>query len=249
MRITALFLLLILFLFLYGQKAISIEQIKAITMTNENWKIDFSNLNSGAGKPSGSGTSVSFTTGQIAPGLYTGANFKVRAGFQYIYSIIPFRFSISNIDINFGTLTATNPVTRTNTLTISNGSAFGYNVTAYENHQLLSPANGNVIPDTTCDNGLCTQNTSALWTNTLTYGFGYRCDDVVSTDCSTDFTTSDYYKQFADQSANETPGVVMVGTNVGRNKEAQITYKVNISGTQPAGQYSNVIVYIATPTF
>lgn len=249
MRLAAVFLLIITLLLLAGQKIIRIDQMLAITMTNDNWKIDFSNLNSGAGKPSGSGTSVSFTTGQIAPGLYTGANFKVRAGFQYIYSIIPFRFTISNLDINFGTLTATNPVTRTNMLTVSNGSAFGYNVTAYENHQLLSPANGSVIPDTTCDNGLCTQNTSALWSNTLTYGFGYRCEDVVGTDCSTDFTTSDYYKQFADLSANETPGIVMVGANVGRNKQAQITYKVNISGTQVAGQYSNVVTYIATPTF
>jgi hypothetical protein len=41
---------------------------------------------------------------------------------------------------------------------------------------------------------------------------------------------------------------VMTGANVGRNKQVQITYKANISGTQPGGNYRNVITYIATPT-
>lgn len=235
--------------FLVGQKVIKIDQITAFTMRNDSWKIDFGNLNMTSGQKSNSNYTLTDTVGQIAPGLYTGTNYTVKAGFQYIYSIIPFRFTISQLDINFGTLTATNPVTRTNTLTISNGSAFGYTVTAFENHQLLSPSTGQVIPDTTCDNGLCTENTSAAWTSTLTYGFGYRCDDVVDTDCSSDFNNATYFKQFADLSANETPGTVMTGTNVGRTKEADITYKVNISGTQVAGQYSNVITYIATPTF
>ena len=242
-------LLLLIVLLLAGQRVISLETLEAFSMSNDNFKIDFGNLNMGSGKPTGSGKSVSFTTGQIAPGLYSGTNFKVRAGFQYVYSIIPFRFSISTLDIDFGTVEPTNPVTRTNTLTISNGSANGYSVTAYENHQLLVPATGAQIPDTTCDSGLCSESTAAAWTSTLTYGFGYRCDDLSGTDCHTDFTTGTYYKQFANASLNETADAVMVGTNVGREKQVQVTYKVNISGTQEAGAYSSTIIYIATPTF
>ena len=241
--------LLLLGVFLVGQKAVAIPEAISFTMTNDNFKIDFGNLNMGAGKPSGSGKSLSFTTGQIAPGLYTGTNFTVRAGFQYVYSIIPFRFTISNTSIDFGSVEPTNPVTRTNTLTISNGSANGYTVTAFEDHQLLVPATGAQIPDTTCDNGSCSENTAAAWVNTLTYGFGYRCDDITGTDCPTDFSDSTYYKQFANASLNETPQAVMTGTNVGRTKEVQVTYKVNISGTQEGGSYSNTITYIATPTF
>jgi len=236
-------------LFLLGQKLLPFDHVLAFTMIGDNWKIDFANLNMGGAAPSGSGKKLTFTTGQTAPGLYTGTNYKVRAGFQYVYTIIPFRFSISQTQIDFGTLTPTNPVTRTNTLTISNGSANGYQVTAFENHQLLNPANGMTIPDTTCDNGLCTETTSAQWTNTLTYGFGYRCDNVTGSDCATGFTNSNYYKQFADSSLNEAPQSVMSGTNVGRSKQVQITYKVNISGTQPAGTYTNTITYVATPTF
>lgn len=236
-------------LFSLGQKLPPFDRVLSFTMIGDNWKIDFANLNMGGGAPSGSGKKLTFTTGQTAPGLYTGTNYKVRAGFQYVYTLIPFRFSISQTQVDFGTLTPTNPVTRTNILKISNGSANGYQVTAFENHQLLNPGNGFAIPDTTCDNGLCTETTSAQWTNTLTYGFGYRCDNVAGSDCATGFTNSNYYKQFADASLNESPQSVMSGTNVGRNKEVQITYKVNISGTQPAGTYTNVITYVATPTF
>lgn len=221
----------------------------AENMYNSNYIIQMGNLNSAAGKPSNSNYKLGVTVGQTAPGLSTGTNYKVRAGFQYISSIIRFRFSISTLLIDFGALTPTNPVTRSNLLTISNGSAYGYSVTAFENHPLQDDAQGRTIPDTTCDTGLCTQSTSALWNNTLTYGFGYRCDNVSATDCASGFSTANFFKQFSNAAANETPESVMNGTNVGRNKQVQITYKVNVSGTQEAGFYKNVITYIATPTF
>lgn len=221
----------------------------AFTMSNGSWIIEMGNLNSAAGKPSNSNFKLGVTVGETGRGLYTGTNYTVRAGFQYISSIIRFRFSISNLLIDFGTLTPTNPVKRTNILTISNGSANGYAVTAFENHELLVPATGSLIPDTTCNSGLCTESTAASWPDAsiLVYGFGYRCDNISGSDCVS-FPT-DFYKQFADNSKSETPQAVMSSLNVGRNRQSQITYKVNISGTQAAGRYSNVITYIATPTF
>ncbi|MBI2420509.1 MAG: hypothetical protein HYV38_00280 [Candidatus Levybacteria bacterium] len=206
------------------------------------------NLNTAAGKATGAGGKLNTTVGQIAPGLYSGANYKVRAGFQYISSIIPFSFSISSNFVDFGVLTPTNPVTRTQTLTVGNQSASGYVVTAYENHQLLVPASGALIPDTTCDSGTCTESSSAAWTSTLTYGFGYRCDAVTTNYCASGFSTSTFYKQFADNSGSEVAQTVMTGTTA-RDQQSQITYKVNISGTQAAGQYTNVITYVATPTY
>ncbi len=218
----------------------------ALNMTGANYIIQMENLNTAAGKPTGANYKVNLTVGQTAPGLYSGTNYKVRSGFQYINSIIKFAFSIDNRFIDLGTLTATTPVTRVNTLTVSNGSAHGYAVTANENHQLQVPVSGALIPDTTCDNGTCSPTTSAAWTSTLTYGFGYRCDNVSGTDCASGFTTSTFYKQFA---ASPSAQTVMSGTNVGKNKQVTITYKVNISSTQAAGLYGNVITYVATPTF
>ena len=223
----------------------STHLVFAETMTNDWYILQMGNFNMSSGKPTGPSYSVSFTAGQIGPGLYAGANYKVRSGFQYIYTLIPFSFSISQTSIDFGTLSPANPITRTNTLTVNNQSAGGYIVTSSENHQLLSPATGSLIPDTTCDDGLCTPSTATAWTSTLTYGFGYRCDDVSDTDCVVDFSDSSFYKPF---SASPSATTVMSGTS-GTNKQSQITYKVNISATQPAGAYSNVITYIATPTF
>lgn len=204
-----------------------------------------------AGKPSNASYNVSYTAGQTGPGLYTGANFIVKSGFQYFYSISPFSFSITNIDIDFGTLTPANPVYRQSYLSVSNQSANGYIVSAYENHQLLFPAMGALIPDTTCDSGTsCTQVTPGLWTSTLTYGFGYRCDLVSGTNyCSADFSNSNNYKQFADNSKSESAQTIFSSHVSGKNQQAQVTYKVNISSMQPAGTYNNVITYVATPTF
>lgn len=222
----------------------------ADTMSNSIYTIRWGNFNMVSGKPTNSAYKVSYTSGQVAPGLYTGSNYIVRAGFQYIYSLVPFSFKISNTSIDFGTISPTYPVTRANTLEVTNQSAGGYAVTGYENHSLLIPAAGASIPDTTCDNGLCTETTSGPWTgaSSLTYGFGYRCDPVTTNYCSSDFNTADYFKQFADISKTETPQSIFSGS-VGSNQQAQITYKVNISATQPAGHYTNIITYIATPTF
>jgi hypothetical protein len=233
-----------LFICLFSQPASA--QITNGIMSNEQYIIQMGNFNMASGRPTGSNYALLYTAGQTGPGLYSGPNYKVKSGFEYIFPIIPFSFSISNTYIDFGSLTATNPVTRTNILTVSNGSAHGYQVTASENHALLIPAYGAFIPDTACDGGLCDPSTPAAWTSTLAYGFGYRCDNVSQADCATGFSDATYYKPFA---ASPSAQIVMQGANVGKNKQCQITYKVNISGSQQAGTYTNTIMYIATPTF
>ena len=201
-----------------------------------------------SGKPTGPNYKLGVSLGQTSPGLYSGTNYKVKLGFQYIYPIVGFKFSISETSIDFGSLSPTNPVTRTNTLTVSNGSG-GYTVTANEDHELKETTSAQLIPDTTCDNGSCSETTSAPWTNTLTYGFGYRCDNVNGTDCNSGFSDATSYKQFANKEKSETDANVMTNSNVSRSKSSKNTYKVNIAGTQAAGAYTNKITYIATPTF
>ena len=229
---------------------LSINLVSAETMSNNFYRITWGNFNMAAGKPTNEEYKVSYTAGQLAPGLYTGTNFIVKAGFQYIYSIIPFAFSVDSIFIDFGTLSPANPVERTNILAVSNQSASGYVVTAFENRQLLYSAFGQVIPDTTCDAGNCSETTATAWTSSLTYGFGYRCDIVTGTNyCNSDFSDGTFYKQFADNSKTEAAQIVFSSLNSGRNQQAKVTYKANVSSTQAAGAYSNVITYIATPTF
>ncbi len=236
-------------IFLVGFLFYANQSSLALNMSNSAYILQMGNLNSFSGEKSNGNYTLNDTGGQLAPGLFSGTNYKVRSGFQYVSSIISFRFKISSDFVDFGVLNATSPVLRTQTLTISNGSAYGYQVTGAENHALLIPSSGAFIPDTTCDSGTCSETTAAAWTSNLTYGFGYRCDNVSGTDCSTDFSDSTFYKHFANLGSNQTPQAIMLSSNVGTNKQVQITYKVNVSASQAPGDYSNQIIYVATPTY
>jgi len=224
----------------------SAQSANAQTMTNGSYTIEMGNLNSIAGKPTGGNYKLSFTSGESGQKLFSGPNYKVKAGFQYIHPLNTFRFTISSTSIDLGIISPTIPVTRTNNLTVTNESAYGYAVTVSQNHNLRVNASGQEIPATNCDSGPCTTTTSGPWTSSLTYGFGYRCGNVSGTDCASGFSDTTYYKQFA---ASPSAVTVMSNPNVGKNRQVQITYKVNVAVTQAAGLYTNIINYIATPTF
>ncbi len=156
---------------------------------------------------------------------------------------------ISSYIIDYGPLSPTNQIYRTSNLNVSNNNKKGFIIIAYENHPLITTGSNSFIPDSTCDNGSCSEVTSAIWTNTLTYGFGYRCDNINNNTCPIEFNQSDYYKQFSDYSKNETGQIIMSGNLPASNHETQITYKVNISKTQASGSYNNTITYLAVPKY
>ena len=104
--------LTIIYLVLYMGSA------NAQTMSNTNYIIRMGNLNSGSGKPTGPSYNVSFTTGQTGANLFTGPNFKVKLGFQYIYPLVPFRFSISSVLVDFGIIDPGTPKTRVQRLIV-----------------------------------------------------------------------------------------------------------------------------------
>jgi hypothetical protein len=235
--------------FLLGQRVLTVPASLAFTMSGGNYILEMGNLNSFSGEATGSDKGISFNSGQSPQGLSLGGNKKVKLGFQYIHPLRGFSFSLSQSLIDFGVLSPTNPVTRNTILRVNNSSAEGFSVTASEDHPLQSAASGQSIPDTTCDNGTCTDLISGPWQNTLTYGFGYRCDPITDRDCADGFSNSESYKQFSDTSKGETGQAVMVSATNGSNKQVKITYKVNISGTQPPGSYTNTITFIAVPTF
>jgi hypothetical protein len=215
------------------------------SITSPNYVIQMPNFNSGAGIPSSSGYKVNTTVGQTAPGLYSSSGYRIRSGFQYISSIIPFSFSISSYLINFGTLIPDTPSTLTSTLTVSAGGAGGYSVKAREN-DALKTTSGDTIPDVTCDAGTCTEGTAEVWSLVSTYGFGYN---MSGNDIPADFTNSTYFRHFANQTQSETDQEVMLSSSVGRNRIATMTYKINVSPVQPAGGYQNKILFTAIPSY
>jgi len=239
MKIRSLLILALMVLF------IASPVVAVHPMTSDSYQIDWPNLNMGAGVPSSGNYGLGVTTGQIAPGLYSSTGYKVRAGFQYIHSIIPFVFKINKIAVDFNSLTVGTPSTDTIDLEVDCGGAGGYAVTAQENNPLTSTA-ASTIADTTCDAGdPCDESDAGTWASNTTYGFGYS---MSGTDVPNEFSGGKY-KQYADISGAETPQAVMTGTNVGIGKTSTMTLKINVSGIQAAGVYENIITFIATPTY
>lgn len=240
MKSVLVFFLLTTFYILHSTVVSAQERVESA-----NYRIIFPNFNSGAGIPTSSNFNLNTTIGQTAPGLYSSAGYRVKAGFQYINSIIPFSFSINDIQKNFGTLTPDSPSTTTSTLTVSTGGAGGYLIKASENHPMqTSDASDNII-DTLCDT-TCSETTAASWTSSTKYGFGFN---MSGDDVPVDFTNSNYYRQFADRSNSESQTTIMSSANVGSSRTATITYKVNISRVQPAGIYQNIIMFTAIPSY
>jgi hypothetical protein len=180
--------------------------------------------------------------------LITGTNYQAILGFEDKNSKDFFQFWVSETDINYGEISPTDPVTRSNLLTVLAVPAYGYTIQSYEDHALKQETSQALIPDTTCDNGACNSVSSEPWNGNLTYGFGYRCDQVSSSNyCSGGFLDPTYFKQFAKGGSNQ-PQNIMQGGSL-KKGQAQITYKVNISASQTPGFYSNSITYLAIPNF
>ena len=227
------------------------------SLRSTNYEITWPNLNMAAGGSTSPGYKMGITAGQTSPGLYSNG-YKIRAGFQYIHSIIPFSFKISPWALNFGSL---NPETLTNnqslTLTVNSGSAGGYQVTVWENDELTSTALS-TIPDTACNPANpCTQNDSGIWTQTTTYGFGYNMTGTDVPNVPPGEFTGGKYKRFANAS-NTTPvenpvkimGLTAVEHVVAeKNKVATMSARINISNIQAAGTYRNILTFIAIPTY
>jgi hypothetical protein len=158
-----------------------------------------------------------------------------------------FRFSISDNVINFGAISPTDFITRKLQIIINGDASYFYTVTGYENHQLTSEKN-QIIPNTTCDDGNCTDELAGIWNDTLTFGFGYHCATIEGNDCYGNFQDSDSYKKFAVGGDNENGETILAG-NTAQEKKVNIVYKINVPGSQAPGNYQNTITYLALPMY
>lgn len=243
--------ILILCLFFFG---LIQKKINAQSFDSNSFHIEFGNFNMTSGKKNSPSYTLTDTVGQNAPGRFTNTGYVVKAGFQYIYDTLEkFSFSISDLDLPFGSITPNVGSTQTNIITITTPSGHGYEILAIANHPLLS--NNYTIPDTTCNSNDCTKNTSAPWTLTTAHGFGFNAIGINSSGTVTNIGTSNYfidstyYRPFADLSKNDLPQVFMSEDTRVKEHSAKITYKVNISQNQASGTYSNLINLIAIPKY
>jgi hypothetical protein len=209
----------------------------ADTVSNDNYSIDVGNIDTNP-QPKPHTQVLGINNIKISD-FTTGPNYTVIAPAN------SFTLGLSQNTIDYGILSSTNPVIRTSDIFLTDPH-LGGEVLSYENHPLALSARDS-IQDTSCDNGVCTPEIAAPWVNTLTYGFGYRCDSSEKNVCDVQFSPSSYFKPYADLILNHTPEAVM--TTVKGQSRTTITYKVNISGTQKTGGYYNSITYLAIPNF
>ncbi|MEK7495798.1 MAG: hypothetical protein AAB569_06255 [Patescibacteria group bacterium] len=223
------------------------HRVLAIPMDSSRFKMESANVEIAGGNKTSTSYKLADTVGQLAAGQYSSTGYVVKAGFQYLHSIIPFRFSISDINIDLGTLVPGTSSIATTNLTVYFGGAGQYQVTAIEEGPLKTQSS-NVIPDTSCDGGAntCNESLAKIWSSASAYGFGYG---MSGNDISTDFIDGTYFRPFPDRTAAESPATIMTSINVGKNRQSTVTFKVNISSIQPAGSYQTVINFVATPSY
>jgi hypothetical protein len=215
-------------------------------MESAQYKIQFSTIGIGSGKDASETYKLNTSVGQTAAGTFTSAGYIVKAGFQYISSIIRFRFAVSNTLINFGNVVSQTPATATTNLTVSFGGAGEYQVTAIE-ETALRKLDNTTIPDTACDGGTpCTKSSANIWNSSSTYGFGYN---MSGNDIPGDFSGATYYRPFANRANADSPVVVMSSSNVGRGRQSTMTFKLNVGPTQAGGAYQTVVNFVATPSY
>lgn len=220
---------------------------RADTLTSPAFEIDMGTINITGGQKTSTSFKLTDTVGQTFQGRFDSSGFVIKAGFQYIYSLTPFTFTISNLDLNYGSLVPGTPSLLTNLLTVTTGSAYGYTVKTIEDHPLRLLGSVTTIPDTPCDIASpCTQTDATPWTINTNYGFGYN---IQGTDVDTaDFIDNSYFRPFPVQNVDQ-PAIIMSRSGIATDSAATVTYKVNISGSQAAGTYQNNIQYIAIPSF
>ena len=222
----------------------TIGNARANTMSNSEYKLDTSISNIYKDSQNNASHTQEKSI-QTNPSVIIGENYKV----IYPSNNSLFVLSISPKLIDYGILSPTNSVKRTSTITVLSQHLFGHTVTAVENNKLRNESSKTEIPDTSCDTGTCSVSRADLWNNSLTYGFGYRCDNLYDVpSCLNDFSNINYYKRFPNISESQNPYPVIQQTNA-INSKGQITYQLNVSRTQETDAYNNSIIFMAIPNF
>lgn len=243
----------------------------AVNFYSNEYRIQMGTIDSGGGVASSSGYLISSSIGQTAAKEFQSNGYVVKAGFQYIYSRVPFTFSLSTSQVDLGTLIPNISSSGNITMKVSFGGAGQYVVTALPAEPLTNYVGSSTIPSTTCDGGIntCTTTNAKLWTSTSAYGFGYG---MTGQDIPTDFISSSYYRPFPNSLLSEAPAIIMQSSNItaditptpaipftpapvltgvprSTTHQAVITMKANVSTLQASGAYKTVLRFLATPSF
>ncbi len=165
--------------------------------------------------------------------------------------------------IEFGTLEVGESLIAAQDLSVTTNASDGYTVTVFQDQDLTSPGGDTIkaFKDAT----VLAPASAEVWAGpagTLadsdTWGhFGFTSEDnQVRAECAADPTTGDGY--FATNlwagfnGTNVAEIMCHTGPSDGQAEHigtTRVGYQIEISALQPAGEYTNTLTYIATPTF
>jgi hypothetical protein len=221
--------------------------VRAERLTSPNYRILFGNINIGGKEGTSTGYRLDSSLGQNAAKKFISTGYIVKAGFQYIHTLYRFAFSLSDISIELGTVVPNTPATGQLVATISHRGQ-GYEVKVIEDHPMRVVLGANEIADTVCNGGAqtCTTTSAAPWTSASAYGFGYN---ATGNDISADFTDATYFRPFPNEEAPASAVTFMSSNAAARNRQATVTFKLNVSPLQGAGTYQTVVNFIAVPKY
>lgn len=219
----------------------------AVTMENGSYQID-STINYSAQTKTDIPEPQENIKTSPQPRSTSGKNYTVTYGFDGIPIGNFFALKNSNSKISFDTITPGEALERTTTLDIIPGSSGGFQLFTVEDKALTDKDKKISIPDTTCDNGNCTNTLTDTWNSPLTYGFGFRCDDKNADTCSDAFSENTSYRKIPNIELGDTAQVFADKTGIAP-AQIKITYKINVSGSQPQGVYKNNVLLLASPLF
>lgn len=219
------------------------NKANAQEMSSQNFKVQGGNFSITSGNKASENFRLTDLVGQTAAGQFASKGYIIQSGFADRASGQELTFSLSPSVVNFGNLTASQPVEKTVVLTIANSDIPGYTVQVSENQPLSTLAAATIV-DTRCDATPtpCTALNPAAWVKNITYGFGYRMDGPTAPDS---FAGKDLYAPFSVAMRNEQPVTVLASKAAKVRDQAVMTFKLNVDANQPVGQYRNIISFIA----
>lgn len=221
--------------------------VNAIDMSSSSYRIIFGTLNSGGSRTTSSGYKLDISLGQVAAEQFNSTGYVVKAGFQYVRTLTPFSFTLSDTSLDLGTLLPSTFSTQQLLVTV-NHRGVGYQVVTIADTRLKKLFGSDEIPDTACNGGAstCTETVAALWNSTGAYGFGYNAN---GNDVSSDFISTSYFRPFPTRTDGESAATFMSSNALAVARSATVTVKANIQGTQSAGNYQTVLSFIAIPKY
>lgn len=142
-------------------------------------------------------------------------------------------------------------------LTVSTNGSLGYSITATSSGRFINPASGFWITDANGGNGLTANDTPApaVFPASGNPAFGiHPCGTRVSTGTwvasTTSFSAGNRYSNPWNTGTNAFYATITSYTGGAvSNEKTTVEYASTVSGTTPAGIYSNYFTYVATATF